>query len=113
MGQSDIILKEIIAGCDALRSYEKRAVSDTYYEKVFCNTELAAWEKVLTDLLGVPAKPPKIKPTREDLALTKDHGGITANQTLFRKKLDDATVIAMLWPWGDGEHTTLKAALLK
>ena len=30
------------------------------------------------------------------------------NQVLYRKAFGDATVLAMLWPWQDGTHTTLE-----
>jgi hypothetical protein len=30
------------------------------------------------------------------------------NQVLYRKAFGDGTILAMLWPWQDGTHTTLK-----
>ena len=52
-------------------------------------------------------------PTAGDLDLTRQTGGIRIEQTLFEKKTGDWTVIAKLWPWKDGLHTTLKMALLR
>lgn len=113
MKQAGIALKEIIEKCLALNIYEKRSVDEEYCELVFYNKELDKWEKIFTDALGSAVKPPETRPTREDMRLTNDYGGIEANQTLFKKDFDGATMIAMFWPWGDCEHTTLKIALLR
>ncbi len=106
------MLKEIIEKCSALGIYEKRNINDEYCELVFYNKETAYWLKIITDILGSAAKPQGIKPIQEHLRLTKDYGGIYAHQTLFKKEFGNATIIAMLWPWGDRTHTTLKIAIL-
>ena len=106
------ILKTIIEKCNALQIYEKRDINDGYCELVFDNKEIDKLEKILIEILGTATKPPGTKPTKEDIKLTKDYGGIHDNQTLFKKTFDETTVIAMLWPWQDNAHTTLKIALL-
>ena len=107
------MLKEIVEKCNALEIYEKRCVSDKYFELVFCNKEMDKWEKIVTDFLGVAVKPPKRKPTKEDIHITNGYGGIQSNQTLFKKEFDNATIIAMFWPWQDNTYTTLKVAVLR
>lgn len=106
-------LKEIVEKCSKLGVDEQRCVSDEYAELVFFNKEIEQWHKILIDALGPAIKPPGAQPTEEDLRLTKDYGGIHDNQTLFKKEFDDSIAIAMLWPWQDETHTTLKIALLK
>ena len=107
------MLKEIAEKCSGLEIVEQRSITDEYVEIVFFNKEVGSWRKVLTDNLGPEIKPAGTEPTKEDLDLSEDYGGIHGNQTLFKKDLDGRTVIAMLWPWQDGVHTTLKMAVLK
>ena len=106
-------LQEILGQCGGLGVYEKREASDDYSEVVFFSKEKDAWDKILADLLGPAIKPTGAKPTKEDLSITDDFGGIYNDQTLFKKEQDDATILAMFWPWQDTVHTTLKLILLK
>jgi hypothetical protein len=103
-------IKKIVEATASLPVYEKRAKDDNYYEIVFMKEDLDKWEKCLTEIIGVPAKPQKAKPTKEDLRATECYGGIQSEQTLFRKTFDNGTVIAMFWPWQDKAHITLKVA---
>ncbi|MBN2097931.1 MAG: hypothetical protein JW714_05625 [Candidatus Omnitrophica bacterium] len=104
--------KEIFAQCSGLKVDEQREVSDNYVEIVFLNTELAQWNKILSDVLGPALKPLGVESSEEALELTKDYGGIYDNQTLFKKDFADVTVAAMFWPWQDAQHTTLKIFLV-
>jgi hypothetical protein len=106
-------LKEIIKKCDTLSIDEERRMSDEFCELVFYNKDTDEWNKIFADILDHAVKPAGIEPTEDDQYLTKDYGGILFGQTLFKKEFDDATVIAMFWPWQDGLHTTLKMVLLK
>ena len=106
-------LKEILAKCGSLDVHEQRVVEEEYIELVFFSKDTKAWVKVLAQDLGAPAKPAGTEPTKEHSKLTEDFGGIFANQILFKKEFDNSIVLAMLWPWQDKTHTTLKLALLK
>jgi hypothetical protein len=106
-------LKEIIDKGSMQNIYEVRHITDDYVELVFWNKKLDKWNKIFCDTLGPPKKPAGVRPSKEDLDLTKDYGGIWINQTLFRKEFGDLTVIAMYWPWQGDVHTTLKMANLK
>lgn len=108
-----MILKEIIERCSTLRIYEKRRIADDYNELVFYSKDVDQWYKIFADVLDPAVKPKGVKPTKDDLALTRDYGGVSDNQTLFKKEYDDATVIAMFWPWQDGFYTTLKMISLQ
>ena len=101
-------LKEIIEKCSILSIHDKRIITDEYNEIVFYNKDIDEWNKLFTVVLGPAIKPAGEEPTKFDLQLTKDYGGIYSNQTLFKKKFDDYTVIVMFWPWQDDIHTTLK-----
>ena len=110
--KTEDIIKKITDRCSALEVFERRSEDGGYRELVIFNRDINEWEKVFIDCLGPAVKPPGKKPTRDDLRLTKDYGSIAANQTLFKKEFDDGSVIAMLWPWGDEVHTTLKITAL-
>ena len=107
-----IMMTEIIEKCEALEVSEKRSLSESYYEIVFFSEQVKEWVKILSDILGPPTKPPGTKPSKEDDRLTDEYGGICKNQTLFHKRDETDEVVVMFWPWQDGEHTTLKMALV-
>jgi len=107
-----MILKEIVTRCHGLTIDETRCDQDDYYEVVILNDEIEKWEKILTSILGPARKPRGVKPSKDDLSLTKASGGIRVNQTLFERSFGDYTIIAKFWPWDDDEHTTLKMAHL-
>lgn len=102
-------LQLIVKSIAALPTVEIRDSSNDYLELVFFAANLPQWEQALTQHLGAPAKPPGTAPSADDKSITKNYGGVQKNQTLFR---GPATMpyIAMLWPWQDGEHITLKVA---
>lgn len=101
---------EILKECEGLRIFEERESADGYSELVFYTEDSDRWIKALGERLGYPRKPQGQKPTRDDLVLTKPYGGIHENQILFKKQLENGILFAMLWPWQDGTHTTLKIA---
>jgi len=105
--------KEIIDRCAQLEVYQRRRITDEYAELVFYNKDLAQWDTIMTDILGPTVCPAGTEPTPEDTQLTSDYGGITSQQTLYRKDFHDHRVIVMLWPWNDQAHTTLKIIVLK
>ena len=104
-------LQEIIAELIKLDVYEKRSISDDYGELVLLNTP--ALHKTLTDIFGPAMKESNEKPDKEMIILAKEYGGIRNNQTLFKKDSQSCILIAMLWPWDDAQHITLKLAVVK
>ena len=108
-----MMLKEIIDKIKIFNVHEVRHITDDYGELVFSNSKIDGPHTILTNVLGPPIKSAGESPSREDLDLTKDYGGIWVNQTLFRREYDNSTLIAMYWPWQDGVHVTLKMAYLK
>jgi len=105
-------LTAIIEKCEQLNILEERSSSDDYKELVFSHSDLQSWSKMLEEVLGPPVKPVGEEPTEEDVKSTKEYGGIYENQTLFKAELNGRIIIAMLWPWSDDAHITLKLAIL-
>ena len=108
-----ITLNEIIERCSGLNVVTKRELTDEYGELVFSSKDIDKWRKILTDILGPAVKPEGVKPAKENKKITSDYGGIRRDQTLFRKEFDSVVIIAMFWPWSDGESVTLKLACLQ
>jgi len=106
-------IKEIFEKCKTLNIYEERTMQEDYLELVFYTKETGQWDKLFTAILGEAAKPAGKKPAPADLTLTKEYGGVYDNQTLYKKKFDNGTIVAMFWPWQDAVRTTLKVALVK
>ena len=105
-------LDDIIVQARDLGIFERRSLSDEYCELVFFSRDLDAWLRILTGSLGEPRKPAGREPTKADLGLTSQTGGIRVNQTLFEKELGERTIIAKIWPWDDERYMTLKMAML-
>jgi hypothetical protein len=42
--------------------------------------------------------------------VTKNFGGIQTQQTLYYVDRGDISDCAMVWPWNDGKHVTIKMA---
>lgn len=106
-------LQKILDRIIQLDIKEKRTISEEYIEIVFLNKDSGAFHKIFTDLLGPPEKPQGAKPSKESLNITKDYGGIRANQIFFKNRFGENTIIAMFWPWQDDIHTTLKVAIIR
>ncbi|MFH1772530.1 MAG: hypothetical protein ABH872_06905 [Candidatus Omnitrophota bacterium] len=106
-------IKEIADKFLNLNIYDKRCIEKDYLELVFLSSEKEKWDQIFLNIFGAPLKPQGTKPTKEDLRLTDDYGGILTNQTLFKKEDIDRIVIAMLWPWQDGKYITLKISTVK
>lgn len=101
-------LSEIIEQFSQLRVYETRDTEQDYQERVIYNEDFSAWYAMLQKVFGPPLKPAGSAPSPRDLALSQQYGGVFDNQVLFSKESEDGTLIAMFWPWMDGQHTTFK-----
>ncbi|MFA5196538.1 MAG: hypothetical protein WC330_01515 [Candidatus Omnitrophota bacterium] len=106
-------LQDIIDKLSSINIAEKRTISEEYGEIVFLNKDISALNHTFAGIFGEPEKKQGVKPSKDILSLTKDYGGVWENQTLFKKDNGQNTIIAMLWPWQDNIHTTLKMAIVK
>ena len=101
-------ISEILKKCDQLKVEEERVSSSGYNEQVIFADEIDQWNKVLTGFLGPAVKPAGQKTTPQYFALAVNFGGIFDDQTLFYKKFEEISILAMFWPWKNKIHVTLK-----
>ncbi|MEI8349796.1 MAG: hypothetical protein WCI77_06550 [Candidatus Omnitrophota bacterium] len=106
-------LEEILKACKDLSICEERSMGGEYCELVFLNKEIDRWNKIFNGIFGPAIKPKGSKPTKADLLLTDEHGGISDNQTLFQRDFGKEMIFAMFWPWQDGINVTLKIVLVR
>ena len=106
-------LQNIIDKLTNINIAEKRTISEEYGEIVLLNKDLSTLNNIFAGIFGEPEKKQGVKPSKDILLLTKDYGGIWENQTLFKKDNGENIIIAMLWPWQDNIHTTLKMAAIR
>lgn len=89
---------------------ELRKDSEVYFEAVVTKKELEDLTKRLEQFFGLPAWPSKSKLSSQVQNMIKDFGGIMPNQTLYFLSDGSDCAFAMLWPWSDGSHITVKIA---
>ncbi len=80
-----------------------RVDTDDYFEAVIVKSELAKLTLRFNGLFGEP-----VSPSQEAQEMLKDFGGVWSGQTLYLRKDAKSNVFAMLWPWQDRKHITLK-----
>ncbi|MDD2679298.1 MAG: hypothetical protein PHO03_00645 [Candidatus Omnitrophica bacterium] len=90
-------------GCETLRTD-----SDNFFEAVVIKEELAKLHERLKNFFGEPAFPSKEKLSFQAQETIKGFGGIMPGQTLYFKNEGRDSTFAMIWPWQDGRHTTIK-----
>ena len=66
------MLREDIGFSTIPRIYEDRFHTESYCELVFYNKDKEFWNKTLTDIFGPAIKPEGMKPTQDNLSLTKE-----------------------------------------
>ena len=103
---------------DALRqklttfSYsEKRADSSRYFEGVIDGCQRQEVCACLEQFLGKPVWPSSVTLPEDVEKAIEDLGGVWENQTLYFSGDSSSAVFAMLWPWSDGKHITVKAGV--
>lgn len=85
-----------------------RTDNDDYMEVVVKKDNLVKVIAVLESLLGKAVWPSKDKLVKEAQKMVDNLGGLRKGQTLFFSDKDGLALFAMLWPWQDGEKTTVK-----
>lgn len=101
-------LKEIREKLEGIKFEEVRADKNTYFEAVVVNNELTTLISKLENIFGSPVWPSKDPLSLDVQGMVKDFGGIRSGQTLYSFEDSSATIIAMLWPWHDEYHITIK-----
>jgi hypothetical protein len=92
----------------SLKLQELRTDCDNYFEAVLVKEELDSLYNRLKESLGEPVFPSKGRLDFRMEQAVKGYGGILPGQTLYYRSRGENTVFAMIWPWQDGKHTTLK-----
>lgn len=78
------------------------------FEAVVLKQNLTALVSKLDKFFGAPVWPSENPLPQQAKEVVKDCGGIWPGQTLYFWHQNNLAIFAMLWPWSDGEHTTLK-----
>jgi hypothetical protein len=107
------VINDILEKGKHLKVDEKRSMREDYAEFVIFVQDLEEWDKVLSGLLGTAVKPIGKKPTPEEQTMTDEYGGIQRDQLLYFQANGDTCLLAMLWPWRDKVHITVKVARIK
>ncbi|MBF0433209.1 MAG: hypothetical protein HQK83_18155 [Fibrobacteria bacterium] len=105
--------QKIIDKCRALSVFEERTAQDNFAEFVFLVKDQDEWNTLFQEIFGSAVKPAGTRPSPEDLEAAKDFGGIYPDQTLFKQEYEEFSVLAMIWPWQDCAHSTVKLGIIK
>ncbi len=81
---------------------------DNYFETVILNNELTKLTQRLEKFFGSSMTSSGGILSFQVQGAIKDFGGIKPGQTLYCWREDNDVLFAMLWPWQDGRHTTVK-----
>jgi hypothetical protein len=101
-------LTTFLGDISPLKVEETRLWAEDRVEIVGIVAELGEWTKRLEPFLGPPLKPSGEKPSPDLERRTAAWGGIWKNQVFYEKKHPDQSIVALIWPWGDKTHFTLK-----
>ena len=91
----------------------KKKIQPDYVELVFFTKDTAGWMKFLSGLFGKARKPTWQKPTDQDRSLTKPFGGIRLQSNPVYERVQEYTILAMVWPWKDKTLSSLKIPLIR
>lgn len=91
-----------------LRLEERRLDEPQALEVVLEAGQLPALTQILEGYFGCALKKPGERPSRELAKVADTYGGIRQNQSLYYRKDENSSSIAMIWPWSDGLLVTLK-----
>jgi hypothetical protein len=64
--------------------------------------------KVLEAFFGPPAIPGAQEVPAEAQKVANEFGGVWKGQTFYFQRKETRAMFAMLWPWADKAHVTLK-----
>jgi hypothetical protein len=85
-----------------------RTESDAYFEVVFLKAKMGEYTAALNGVFGKIFWPSDSPIAADVKAAIAQYGGVMTGQTLYAMQEGSHIIFAMLWPWGDREHITLK-----
>lgn len=99
---------EIRKGLEGVVFNTLRADTDNYFEGVLIKEELVKLTGILDKFFGAPALPSHNKLSPQIQKIIDSFGGVMSGQALYFWNQGNDAIFAMLWPWQDGLHTTVK-----
>lgn len=85
-----------------------REESKDYFEAVIEKGQLVNLALMLEKFLGPRIWPSGSKLSDEIEISIREYGGVIAGQELYFYRQNNEIVFAMLWPWSNGTHVTVK-----
>ncbi len=105
---TNIQLDKEIHEIKGLNFQEVRTNDSDFFEAVLVKAVLADLTKGLEKIFGRAQFPSEKALPLEVEQKVSEFGGIRSGQALYFLKGQESILFAMLWPWQDGEHITLK-----
>ena len=99
---------EFLEQIKELRFEELREDKPEYMEFVIGTNHLNRLSSILESYYGVACASPEKKPSRQAKKYADPYGGIKKGQTVYYLDKGEIFHCALLWPWGNGEATTVK-----
>ncbi|MDD5270486.1 MAG: hypothetical protein PHE80_04770 [Candidatus Omnitrophica bacterium] len=100
--------KELMEEVRAVDFDTVRVDSYYYFEAVVLRDKVPLLKEKLGKVFGEPVCPAKKKLGADIQQAIEDFGGIRDDQVLYFLKDKEFSYFAMLWPWTDEYHTTVK-----
>lgn len=85
-----------------------RVKGQYYFEAVILRDKLPALEEKLVGFFGKQLRPPEVKLAPDAEKVSGEHGGVMGSQSLYFSREKGYYYFAMLWPWSDEYHITVK-----
>jgi hypothetical protein len=101
-------LRELIDSIKKVKVMELRNDKDDFFEAVVMRRKLIGLSTAFKECFGAPVWPLDKRLPLQLIRKINKHGGIREGQTLYVRRNAKHTVVAMLWPWQDNIHTTVK-----
>ena len=99
---------EIKAEVKSVNFEALRTDCDNFFEGVIIKEELGKLNSQLHSLFGEPVFPSKSRLAYKVQQTVDGLGGVMPGQTLYYNDSGRESILAMLWPWKDGQRTTVK-----
>jgi hypothetical protein len=103
--------KTLKADLKGLNFEKLRADEEDYFEAVIVKPLVSSLTEKLDKNFGPAIWPSAGEIPEEAQKAIEDFGGVMPGQTLYFVKQGNTAVFAMLWPWQDGVHITLKSGV--
>lgn len=100
--------EEMIKEVKGVSFDEVRSDEADYFEAVVLNEDMESLNALLGKFFGAPVFLSKEGFSSKVQETIREFGGVWPDQTLYIWNEGSDVIFAMLWPWQDKEHTTLK-----